>query len=94
MTPQTNELTVPNPATVGADRTTRVGVPVAQTVSASGGSPGYTWTATGLPPGVAFSAGGSLSGSPTQTGVYVVKLTVKDTLGKPAHLMFTWTVNP
>jgi prepilin-type N-terminal cleavage/methylation domain-containing protein len=92
VTPRLNELTVPTPATT--DRTTSVGTAVTQTVSASGGSPGYTWTAAGLPPGVAFSTAGALSGSPTKAGTYVAKLTVKDTTGKLAHLMFTWTVNP
>jgi prepilin-type N-terminal cleavage/methylation domain-containing protein len=41
----------------------------AQTLTASGGGPSKTWSATGLPPGLSVSAGGVLSGTPSPTGI-------------------------
>jgi hypothetical protein len=40
-----------------------------QTLTASGGTPPYTWTAAGLPPGITLSALGALSGTPTSVGL-------------------------
>jgi hypothetical protein len=45
------------------------------TLSASGGNPPYTWTATGLPAGLSLS-GDVISGTPTATGTSNVTLTV------------------
>ena len=50
--------------------------------AATGGKPGYKWSATGLPAGVAINADtGELSGSPSAAGTFPVKLTVTDALG-------------
>ncbi len=40
-----------------------------QTLTASGGTPPYTWSAVGLPAGITLSAAGVLSGSPTSVGL-------------------------
>jgi uncharacterized protein (TIGR03437 family) len=40
-----------------------------QTLTASGGTPPYIWSATGLPFGLALSSTGVLSGTPTSVGV-------------------------
>jgi FtsP/CotA-like multicopper oxidase with cupredoxin domain len=49
------------------------------TLAATGGRPGYTWSATGLPNGMTVSAAGVLSGTPTAGGSYTVAVTVSDT---------------
>ncbi len=45
---------------------------------ATGGTPPYVWTATGLPPGVTFTSDGTLSGTPTALGTSAVTITVTD----------------
>ena len=57
-------------------------------------TPGRTWSAAGLPPGVTFSTTGVLGGKPTTAGTYITKLTAKDANGKIANSMFTWKVTP
>lgn len=39
------------------------------TLTAAGGTSPYTWAATGLPPGMALSSAGVLSGTPTSAGI-------------------------
>ena len=56
-----------------------VGVPYGPvTLTASGGTPPYTWTATGLPAGLSLSTAGVLSGTPTASGSFATTITVKD----------------
>jgi hypothetical protein len=56
-----------------------INTPYNQTITASGGTPPYTFTATGLPPGLSISAGGVVSGTPTTAGSgYIFTLTVQD----------------
>ena len=50
----------------------------ATALSASGGASPYRWTATGVPAGLTFSTGGTLSGTPTTAGTYTLKVTVVD----------------
>ncbi|MEU0555356.1 putative Ig domain-containing protein [Dactylosporangium sp. NPDC006015] len=50
-------------------------------VGAAGGSGGYTWTATNMPPGLTLSASGALTGTVTGSTRYLVTLTVKDSNG-------------
>jgi len=40
-----------------------------QTLNASGGTPPYTWSAVGLPAGIALSAAGVLTGTPASVGL-------------------------
>lgn len=56
------------------------------TLAASGGTPGYTWsmTAGSLSAGLALSAGGVISGSPTQSGVFNFTAQVTDALNATA----------
>jgi uncharacterized protein (TIGR03437 family) len=55
------------------------GSPYSFTIAASGGQPPYSFAATGaLPPGLAFSSFGVLSGTPTQPGNFDVAIFVTD----------------
>ena len=49
-----------------------------QAVIAIGGTPPYTFSASGLPQGLSISAGGNISGTPTANGSYPVTVTVVD----------------
>ena len=52
----------------------------------AGGVPGYTWTAMGLPAGLAIDASsGEISGIPEESGAFVFELTVTDTEGMMAQ---------
>jgi hypothetical protein len=55
-----------------------VGVTYAQVLAATGGTPPYTWTATGLPAGLTLSSSGTLSGTPTASGTQTIAVTVTD----------------
>jgi hypothetical protein len=51
-------------------------------LSASGGVPPYSWSASGLPAGLAMNAGsGAVSGTPTTAGSYTFTVTVADSAG-------------
>ncbi|HEX9548477.1 MAG TPA: putative Ig domain-containing protein, partial [Acidimicrobiales bacterium] len=59
------------------------------TLAASGGPTPYTWSASGLPPGLSLAAAtGVISGSPTRRGIYNVKVTVTDS-ANPAQTATT-----
>jgi len=67
------------------------------TITAQGGSGVYTWTATGLPSGLAIAAGtGLISGTPASTtaGTANVVVTVTDSSSATATKSYTLTVNP
>jgi hypothetical protein len=53
-----------------------VGVAYSATLTATGGLPPYTWTATGLPAGLSCSPAGVISGTPTAAGTDPVVVTV------------------
>ncbi|WP_433725363.1 putative Ig domain-containing protein [Actinoplanes sp. CA-051413] len=91
VTPQNNDLRVTSPL---VDRTSTIAAALPGNATASNGSAGRTWSSSGLPPGVTFSAGGVFGGKPTTTGTYIVKLTVQDNSGRVANTMFTWKVTP
>jgi hypothetical protein len=70
-----------------------VGESYAGTLSATGGDGGpYTWTATGLPPGLSIS-GDQVTGTPTTDGTYSVTITVKDSRGDTASQASTITIS-
>ena len=77
-------------------------------VSATGGTPGYTWSDPGttLPPGLTLSTvnnQATVTGTPTSTGlpvplpsggvVFPVSLTVTDSKGRVSSVGFNWTIN-
>jgi hypothetical protein len=54
-------------------------------LDALGGLAPYTWSATGLPPGLSLAPGGSLYGTPTDTGTYTIVVTAHDSY-TPRHI--------
>jgi hypothetical protein len=75
------------------NQSSTVGTAVTLNNSASGGTPPYTWSATGLPPGLSInSSSGQVTGTPTTAGSYSVTITA--TGGGSGSASFTWTVNP
>jgi eukaryotic-like serine/threonine-protein kinase len=76
---------------------TQVGARYSGTVTVSGGSGGYTWGVTGLPPGLTASPGGPaliISGSPQTAGTFTAEVTVRDTARphEAGDALFTLTV--
>jgi hypothetical protein len=56
-----------------------VGTAYSATLQATGGIPPYTYTAvSGVPPGLTISPDGSVSGTPTTTGVYQTRIRLTD----------------
>jgi hypothetical protein len=60
-----------------------VGSPYSQTLVASGGIAPYLWVAGPLPPGLALSQNGTLSGTPTAAATYALSLSVVDHAPSP-----------
>ena len=69
-------------------------MPYAATLTASGGTPSYTWSATGLPTGLAISNGGVISGNPVATGTSIATITVKDAMNNIVSGQFSITILP
>jgi uncharacterized protein (TIGR03437 family) len=65
------------------------------TVTATGGTAPYTFTASGLPPGLTISSAGVISGTPTAVAgsPYTAVVTVKDANGTPATASFTIAIS-
>jgi hypothetical protein len=71
-----------------------VGNSYSATVTASGGLGTFTFTATGLPPGLTLSAAGGLSGTPTTAGTFSIVVTATDAAGNTASGTFRVTIAP
>ena len=87
-----NTVTVTNPG----NQTGTVGTAVSVSVRASDSAAGQTLTysATGLPAGLAInSATGVISGTPTTAVTSSVTITVKDGTGAAGTAMLTWMIN-
>jgi|GEM_PF-6550027 len=86
-----NTVTVSNPGTT----TSTVGSAVSLQISATDSAAGQTlsYTATGLPAGLAISSSGLISGTPTTAGSSTVTVTAADTTGAAGTASFSWTVN-
>ena len=64
------------------------------TFNATGGTgTGYTWSATGLPKGITFSAAGVLAGTPTAAATSSLQFTVKDSAANTASVTLSLEVD-
>jgi hypothetical protein len=80
-------------ATSPGTQTATAGTAIAPlTLGATGGTPPYTWTATGLPAGLAISADGDISGTPTTAGTASVTATATDSAGATGSTTFSFVV--
>jgi len=57
-----------------------VGVPYSQQITATGGTPPYTFSMNNNPPGIIITPSGVLSGTPTQAGTFNFNIAVTDSL--------------
>jgi large repetitive protein len=69
-----------------------LGTPYSTAIRADGGTPPVSFSATGLPAGLALSAGGTLSGVPTVQGSFTVAVSVTDSAGASAARSYTLAV--
>lgn len=95
---QAYTVTVNAPAIVFVQTTLpggQVAVAYSQTVSAGGGSGSFTYSlsAGALPPGIALSSAGAISGTPTAAGSYSFTLTATDSFGFSGSQPFTVGIN-
>ncbi|MEU7905319.1 putative Ig domain-containing protein [Actinoplanes sp. NPDC049118] len=80
-------LTNPGP------QTGTVGTTISKTLTVSGGTTPYTWSATGLPAGLAINAStGAITGKPTSAGETNVTVTVTDAAKRASSATFVWTI--
>ncbi len=72
-----------------------VGVSYTQTISASGGTPSYSFEVTSgtLPSGVALATSGLLSGTSTETGTFTFTVTATDAQGCTGSKSYSLTID-
>ncbi|WP_449063124.1 putative Ig domain-containing protein [Planomonospora algeriensis] len=76
-----------------ADRTTRADTAVSLPLTATGGWPALTWSATGLPKGLSINTStGVISGTPTTYQTETVTVKITDQGGKTDSETFTWKI--
>lgn len=66
------------------------------TLLGAAGTPPYTWTATGLPPGLSMNSNGLLTGTPTVAGAYSPTFTLTDSASpkQTASTTLSLTIGP
>ncbi|HSV66307.1 MAG TPA: S8 family peptidase [Mycobacteriales bacterium] len=73
------------------NRTGTVGVATNLQMTASDGTPPYTWSASGLPTGLSINSSGLISGTPSAAGTFNVTVTASG--GGTGSTSFTWTIS-
>jgi Putative Ig domain len=71
-----------------------VGIAYQQALTAVGGTAPYTWTASGLPPGLSLTPAGSITGTPTTTGQFSVIFQIFDSQQRSATRTLSLAVSP
>ena len=71
-----------------------VGAAYSQTLSATGGSPPYTWSVTSgaLPAGLTLASGGAISGTPTAAGTFSFTVQATDSVSATGSTTLTVTI--
>lgn len=71
-----------------------VGTTYSQSLAATGGAGGFTWsvTAGSLPSGLTLASSGTISGTPTATGTFNFTAQVKDSVGTTASQAYTVSI--
>jgi len=85
----TNTVTVTNPGPQTALAGTAI-TPLQ--LQATGAVGAVTWSATGLPTGLAISTSGLVTGTPSTSGSFTVVASATDTGGASGSATFTWSV--
>ena len=80
-------------ATPAAPPAPNVGAAYSQSLAVTGAVAPYTWSATGLPPGLSLSSDGTLSGTPTAAGSYTPQILVHDSSTPPVTLGLNYTLD-
>lgn len=88
-----NTVTLTRPAGMSSPVGSPASLPLHASDSASGQN--LTWTAEGLPAGLAINAGtGTVSGTPTTAATSTVTVTATDSTGAAGSESFVWTTTP
>ena len=70
-----------------------VGFPYGWNLAAANGSPPYSWTASGLPPGLTLNAStGAIGGTPNTAGTFPVAVQVTDSTGATGSAQYSVTI--
>lgn len=87
------DATAPLEITTASIANPQVGVAYSTTLAGSGGTPPYSWSATGVPAGLSLSSAGVLSGTPTTAGPYTIAVTLTDDVSATANRNIPVTVS-
>jgi hypothetical protein len=85
-------LNVVSLAASASRKVAEVGVPFSSSLVGTGGQAPYTWSATGLPAGLAVSSTGAITGVPARAGSYAVGLHLVDANGSDANVQLKLVV--
>jgi hypothetical protein len=87
-------LNVVSLAASASRKVAEVGVRFSSSLLGTGGQAPYTWSATGLPAGLAVSSAGAITGVPARAGSYAVGLHLVDANGSDANVQLNLVVRP